>query len=106
MKCGLILILALRKRIIMNRRAIELITRPRFGLIYFGGHKDIGGWIENNTKEICDNGGTYIKSRNIIKFPNGNILMLGYGDPNKYLSCEFLFVLGTDDPVLKSRVRI
>lgn len=89
----------------MNR-IIEQITKPRYGLVWFDEYKDIGGWVEENFDDITKMGGIVIKTRNEIHFSNGNRLILGYGDPNRYIGMEFLFIYGTVDPILKSRVRV
>lgn len=83
--------------------SLEKITKVRFGLLYFDSYKAAKEWVTANYNDIMRNGGKYKDSDMQIKFSNGNVLILGYGDINKYLGCCFSFVHGC--PELQHRVR-
>ena len=80
----------------MNR-LIKMITVPRIGLIYRETFVECIDWLKENENEIIKHGGIINKMNNEIKFPNGNKLILSFGDLEKFIGCEFLFVDGTKE---------
>lgn len=73
---------------------------------YFMAYEDAINWVRDNHADITELGGNFIKSRMIIHFPNGNDLVIGYGEDNKYLASEFMFIIGPASELLRTRVRI
>lgn len=73
-------------------------------MIYFTTYADARSWIKDNEDNISVRGGEINYSTMEVKFPNGNKLIIGYHDIEKYISYEFLFVFGCKE--LNSKVRI
>lgn len=76
-------------------RAIELAIRPKFILNYFDSYGRLIDWVMTNSKAIKNLGGKYIAQEHKLVFPSGSTIILGYGDPNKYLGYHFTSVVGT-----------
>lgn len=71
--------------------AIDILTESNNGLLYFERYEDIFTWLEENRKEINAKNGDVNLMTLTIMFPNGNKLILGYGDRARYLGIKFLF---------------
>lgn len=50
-------------------------------------------------------GATVDRQRMIVTWPDGRVQLFGYGDAERYISCTFEAVSGTNDPQLLRLVR-
>lgn len=77
---------------------LELASKPKYGLLMF----------PKNASDIAALNGTINRMQHEVRFPNGNKLLLGFGEGEdilKYLGCRFDFVRGTQDERLLSLVK-
>lgn len=77
---------------------IEAAIKPRLIMLYHPTFQEARKWYYDNVEEIRTNGGQIDKSLMEIRFPNGNKIILGYGDDlNRYNGYEFMLVFGCSE---------
>lgn len=80
--------------------SIALCLTPKTGLKVFDTYMAMKQWMKLQRDLIVHRGVTINLTQNVITFPNGNKLFLGWdkSDLNKYMGCRFSFVHGIDNP--------
>lgn len=89
-------------------QAIRMCVKSQIGLRIFKDYPALRKWILENKPSLAEVKAFINYTTNTITFPNGNRLLLGCvendKDLDKYLSYEFMFVLGTTK--LNHRIRL